>query len=181
MPKNIDYSNSARNLASYSILPPGVSLDDVTAQTLRLSLLADYQKQLAEATAALSLTPEAQAVTAANVALSNTPQARTIEVIGAAITETKKIIIENMERFGFQDVEKGFYALYQKRVTDTYSPALVKQNLPREAPLLIEETVNVKALEGLIKGKLITTEQADSCIDLTKRKEVLVPVLRAGN
>ena len=52
----------------------------------------------------------------------------------------------------------------QRRETVTYSPMLVHRLLPENiGSLVIVESVNVKALEGLIKGQIVTAEQAKAC------------------
>jgi phosphotransacetylase len=128
----------------------------------------------------LGETPEALALKAAQEALEATAESREAKEIQDTIAKLKTDITIVMGNFGYQDVECGWYALYQRRITDTYSPELVKANLPKQASMLIEETVNKTALEGLIKGKLITQEQANNCIDLAKRKEVLVPIIKVA-
>lgn len=164
---NPDYTNSAVNLSK-----------DNPSQLERLTTLAALTRQLDAAVMRLGETPEALALKAAQEALEATAENREAKEIQDAIAKLEVDISVAMEDFGYQDVERGWYALYQRRVTDTYSPELVKANLPKQAPMLIEETVNKTALEGLIKGKLVTQEQADNCIDLAKRKEVLIPIIK---
>jgi hypothetical protein len=181
--KNPDYTASAVNL--YREYQPGddnphTMPTEIVTQQERLTTLAALTRQLDEAVMRLGETPEALALKAAQEALEDTVESREAKELQDAIVKLKADIAITMKDFGYQDVERGWYALYQKRITDTYSPELVKANLPKQAPLLIEETVNKTAIEGLIKGKLITQEQADSCIDLTKRKEVLVPIIKVA-
>ena len=165
--KAIDYSNSAVNLFEAQPVGedgnPRILPGEVVAQQVRLEQLAELNKRQEAAIAELDATPEAQAV----------------KDIQGAITQLKCNIAAGMSEFGYQDLERGFYALYQKRVSDFYSPELVKSHLPKFATALIEEAVNVKALEGLVRGKLVTPEQAESCVDITKRKETLVPIIKA--
>jgi hypothetical protein len=175
---NPDYSASALKLA---ILPefPSVIPPDVWAQQNRLATLSAFTVQLSEAVVKLGETPQAVALKAAQEALDATPESQTVRAIQEATVKLKADIAEKMSDFGYQDVERGWYALYQRRVTPVYAAELVKVNLPKFAPVIIEEAVNVKALEGLIKGKLITEEDAKKCIG--EVKEVLVPIIKAGS
>jgi hypothetical protein len=93
------------------------------------------------------------------------------------INESNKCIRELIEeQGGYQDIEKGFYALQQRRKSFIYSTDLVKANLTKFASAIIEERVNDKALEGLLKGGLITNEQLASCVGETK--ETLAFIVR---
>ncbi len=63
-------------------------------------------------------------------------------------------------RGGYQDVERGIYGLVQLRRSYDYKIDLVKTNLePKIAQMCIIETVDKKAVEGLVKGGFITPEQ----------------------
>lgn len=63
----------------------------------------------------------------------------------------------------YQDTVNGSYAVKQLRKNVSYDPAMVKQTLPQFAPAIIEETVNKAKMGGLVKGGLITAEQAEQC------------------
>ena len=67
------------------------------------------------------------------------------------------------ERGSYQDIEAGQYAVKQRRESTTYLPEKVEDYLANFASAVIEKSVNKKALEGLIKGNLITAEQARMC------------------
>lgn len=45
------------------------------------------------------------------------------------------------------------------RKSVSYDPALIKEHLPEYAAMVIEEAVNKKKVDSLIKGKLITEAQ----------------------
>ena len=79
--------------------------------------------------------------------------------------ETNQTIHDSIDQLGsYQDVAKGEYAIKQKRESISYQPALVRQYLPVQYhPVLMVESVNTKALEGLVKGGFVTPEQARSC------------------
>lgn len=73
--------------------------------------------------------------------------------------EVEQIIKDTIDIFGsYQDVEQGEYALKYRRQSKQYDPAAFKRNYPAFAPAVIVDSVNTKALEGLIKGKLITED-----------------------
>jgi hypothetical protein len=56
----------------------------------------------------------------------------------------------------YQEPLIGAYAVKQRKVSLSYNPQPIKEHYPNMAPMVIQETVNVKALEGLIKGGLVT-------------------------
>lgn len=59
----------------------------------------------------------------------------------------------------YQDTENKYYAVKFRRTSRSYDPETFKTNFPKFTGAVIEESVNVEALEGLIKGKLITEEE----------------------
>lgn len=64
----------------------------------------------------------------------------------------------------YQDVEQGWYALKQCKKSIIYKPELTQEVLePKLASLVIVESVDSKALDGLVKGGLITPEQQRMC------------------
>jgi len=78
------------------------------------------------------------------------------------VAEIEKSIREAIDNFGsYQDVESGLYALKYKRVSKFYNAERFKANYEKLAPAVIVEMVNVKALEGLIKGGLVTEADLD--------------------
>jgi hypothetical protein len=70
-----------------------------------------------------------------------------------------------IDTFGsYQDVESGYYAVKQRRESIIYRPELVNRFLPAKfAQLVIVESVDTRALDGLVKGNLVTQEQAKQC------------------
>ena len=79
--------------------------------------------------------------------------------------ETDKAIHQAIDDFGsYQDIESGEYAVKQRRESVTYKPELTKKVLePKLASLVIVESVDSKALDGLIKGGLVSATQAREC------------------
>ena len=59
----------------------------------------------------------------------------------------------------YQNVEDGRYALQQLKRSPVYHVEPFKEHYEKFAGAVIEETINKKALEGLVKGKLV--EQGD--------------------
>jgi len=78
------------------------------------------------------------------------------ELVGK-LTKDVRIAIE---LYGsYQNVEDGRYALQQLKRSPVYHVTPFKEHYEKFAGAVIEETINKKALEGLVKGGLI--EQAD--------------------
>ena len=55
----------------------------------------------------------------------------------------------------YQDMANGLYAVKYRRVSKTYKAQPFIENYPKYAPAVIENFVNTKALEGLVKGGLL--------------------------
>lgn len=93
-----------------------------------------------------------------------------------SLADLDKQIKETMTRLGgFQDIEQGLYALWQRRVTITYIPKLVRSILPKLADALIEEVVNKKVMDGMLKGGVVTEAQAQTC---SEEEENLAPIIK---
>ena len=92
--------------------------------------------------------------------------------------ETAEELHKAIDEFGsFQNPDKGEYALKQRRESIIYQPALVRQYLPVQYhPVLMVESVNTKALEGLLKGNLITPVQARQCGEVKESFAYIVKV-----
>ncbi len=86
------------------------------------------------------------------------------DFITGVIGELEKTIRERIDLLGsYQDLVTGEYAVKQRKESITYLPDKIKSVLPKFASAVIEESVNKKALEGLLKGGLVTSEQAKEC------------------
>lgn len=150
--KNPDYQNSAINLCN----PPEVKE--------KLDKLAAVKKEMAEIEGLLQ-----------QLSLYQGYQA-----LQDLLTDLMGNIRFTIEQFGsYQDVENGIYGLIYESKSPVYDVQKARFNLPEDkARLVIVETVDSKALNGLLKGGLITQEQADNCI--LKYNTRQTPVIRTG-
>lgn len=77
------------------------------------------------------------------------------QVVDNLTAEVKKAV----EAFGsFQDMEEGLYAVRYRRMSKSYHVEPFKHFYPNYVPAVVVETINVKALEGLVKGGLLTED-----------------------
>ena len=80
-----------------------------------------------------------------------------------AEAEVKRVydeIKEAIDQYGsFQDIELGYYAIKYRRMKKSYCVEAFKELFPKYVSAVVEETINVKALEGMVKGKLINEEE----------------------
>ena len=73
--------------------------------------------------------------------------------IAQAITAIKT----DIERLGsYQNLDRLWYAVKQRKVSKSYNPATFENLYPRYAPAVIVKAVDEKKLLGLIKGGLLT-------------------------
>ncbi len=80
------------------------------------------------------------------------------------------------EQGSYQDIGAGEYAVKQRRESMVYLPELARKHLPATTlPVVIVESVNGKALEGLVKGGIVTPEQARQCGEV---KETFAYIIR---
>ena len=150
-PKPKDYTASAVNLVN----PPEV---------------AEVLEQRAKAVGMLN---------EAKQRLEQTIEYQNVSLLANDIAEMSHQLQELVETYGsYQDMEQGLYAIKQAKISVSYDPMRVKANLPKFADAVIEETVNKKAIEGLIKGKLISPEQADACAD---KSESYAYIIKSGD
>lgn len=80
------------------------------------------------------------------------------ELVGklSSLDDKLRLTIENYG--SYQDTEAGTYAVKQRCITYNYDPKAFKMNFPQFAPAVIVEAVDTRAIEGLIKGKLLDRE-----------------------
>jgi len=133
--KGPDYSASAVELCN----PPKVKelLDKLhLLQSIKNDLLEQLKAQSAELMTQMQDTDKAIIDTIANVK-------STVDALGS-----------------YQDIEAGDYAIKQEKKTKQYHVDKFKSYSQFEpyAPAVIQESINVKALEGLVKGRLIADE-----------------------
>jgi len=100
-----------------------------------------------------------------------------IKGFGEQMSEKQAEIREAIDEHGsFQAIDQGLYAVKQRRESITYWPEVVRKRLPKFADALIEEQVKSKAMEGLVKGGLVTREQADDCGTLSETFAYIIKV-----
>ena len=129
--QNPDYTNSAENLCN----PTEVK-----------AVMAEYQSKLNDLEAAKAKIPEE----IMNLCIEAEAEVQRVH------NEVKKAI----DQFGsFQDIEAGVYAVKYRRISKVYDVEPFKEHYPKFVPAVVVETINAKALEGVIKGGLI--EEAD--------------------
>jgi hypothetical protein len=78
---------------------------------------------------------------------------------------------------GLQDIENGHYALYQRKVTLEYDAVEFPKWYPNEAKLVIEPSINVTKLKGLIKGGLLN-ESTMKEQEIITAKETIVFIVK---
>lgn len=138
--KNPDYSASAVMLTN----PPQVE-----------GLLRNLQNEQTELS---QLKKQAEALIPDEIKARITSKEKSLEIL---LVDIRKAIDE---LGSFQDVDKGWYALKQRRESINYKPELTRQHLEAKlASLVIIESVDSKALDGLVKGGLVTPIQAREC------------------
>lgn len=78
---------------------------------------------------------------------------------GEVLAELQNRIRKAIDTFGsFQDIEAGVYGVKYRRMTKHYHVEPFKRRYEKYVPAVVEETINVKALEGLVKGGLLTED-----------------------
>mgnify|MGYP001616783495 CR=1 FL=1 len=126
--KNPDYSNSAVNLCN----PPEIGRK-----------LMDYQDCQAKVR---TLEANLQAI----------PEFQDLQDCQKKLAELNAQIRSMVDAQGsYQDIDNGFYAVKYVRKSKVYSVEPFKEHYPKYVPAVVVETINVKALEGLVKGGLI--------------------------
>lgn len=87
-----------------------------------------------------------------------------IAKMGVVIADTQKQIKEAIEQFGsYQNVETGEYGVKVRRISKSYDAKEFADFFPNYTPAVVIQTINVKALEGLIKGGLIKEDELRNC------------------
>ena len=87
-------------------------------------------------------------------------------------------IHDMIDQYGnYQDTENGNYALRQVRKTPVYDPVRFQDNFPREATYVLIQTVDAKAVDGLIRGNVLNKSDLEKTGALTY-KEVLTTIIK---
>ncbi len=91
----------------------------------------------------------------AQALIPNEVKARIAE-LEFSISEATKTIRDLIDQQGsYQNVENGHYALKMRKISKQYHAEPFLAQYPQYAPAVIVQTINVNALEGLIKGGLL--------------------------
>ena len=135
MPKPKDFSESAKNLCN----PPEVKV--------LLEKLSTEQHELDVLKWELE---------------SNTELVEKIATQSGKVADLQVAIRETVEEHGsYQDLEAERYAVKYARKTEWYNLEPFKTQFPKFVGLCIRETIDVTALKGQIKGKLITIKELE--------------------
>ncbi len=91
-----------------------------------------------------------------------------IELVAKIATQSKVVAdYDNAIRFAveeygsYQDTENERYAVKYARRSKVYDLTNFKQHFPKFVELCVKETIDVTAVEGQVKGKLITVEELE--------------------
>lgn len=137
-----DFTNSAENLCN----PEEVKVLLVNLHDQQL-VLADQKAKLREQSK--ELVEEIEQTEAMIAAIE-------LDLKG----DTKLGIVGAIEQYGsFQDTENEHYAVRYRRMMSTYHVPPFKKWYEKYVSAVIEESVNVQALKGLIKGGLMTEDE----------------------
>lgn len=152
--KNKDYSKSAENLCNPAII--GEMLEQLDTTMCIKKSLNERIQELIPAEIKEDLERAEQEI--------------------QMITNEIELLIDTQG--SYQDLERGFYAIKQRRESITYNVQKTRNSLEDKlAEMVVEETVNKGKMEGLIKGGFITAEQARGCADI---KETFSTIIKAG-
>ena len=79
-----------------------------------------------------------------------------IEICQKYISEQNAQVRLSVDTFGsYQDLEQGWYAVKQRKVSKSYNAEAFEKTYPQFAPAVIIKAVDTTKLNGLIKGGLI--------------------------
>lgn len=111
------------------------------------------------------LSPEQDALKALEDELkaSNTKLVEKIATQSGKVADLQQVIRGAIDQHGsYQDLENERYGVKYERKTPVYDNIVsFKKNFAKFAELCIKETIDVNALRGQIKGKLITEKQLE--------------------
>jgi len=97
--------------------------------------------------------------------LQSYPEWQQLQDTKKGLAELDKDLYTLIDKFGgYQNQEKGIYALKQIRESLSYKPELVRQYAPSKvASFVLVESVDGKAMEAMIKTGQIKPEIAKQC------------------
>ena len=80
-------------------------------------------------------------------------------------SKLSKDIRQSIDELGsYQDIDKGWYAIKQKRESISYKPELVRQYAPSKvASFVLIESVDSKAMDAMLKSGQLTPVEARQC------------------
>jgi hypothetical protein len=86
------------------------------------------------------------------------------------LTEQKAKVQEAIDKFGsYQDLDNGSYGLKYNRHSKEYHAQPMLNKFPKEAGIAVEPMVNVDALNGLIKGKILSEDELKEAGVITEK------------
>lgn len=94
----------------------------------------------------------------------------------ALIAELKAAIEQDGS---YQDTERGAYGVKQRKATKEYHAEAFENRYPLLAPAVIIKAVNVQALNGLLKGGLVTEDGLNDG-QITTVKESFAYIIKSG-
>ena len=151
--KNTDYSASAVKMVNSKVVAD-------LMETLHV-LRADYD----------------EAIKTRNASIPVELQTKVIET-EAAVNGMADTIKSAIEQYGsYQDLDKGWYAVKQRKVSKSYDAPNFKLAYPQYAPAVIIETVDTTKLNGLIKGGLLTEDYLKT-LDIIKESESFAYIIK---
>jgi hypothetical protein len=81
------------------------------------------------------------------------------EICQKWISEKESDIKLACDMYGsYQDLDKGWYAVKQRKVSKSYNAGLFRTFFPDFSPAVIIETIDTTKLNGLLKGGLLTED-----------------------
>ena len=136
MPKPKDFTESAENLCNP---------EPVKALLEKLSKAQASQNKIQE-----------------EIRASNTVLVEKLEKHTKVVSDLQVKIREAVEKYGsYQDTEAERYAVKYARKTEGYNLEPFKSQFSKFVGLCVKETLDVQALRGQIKGKLITIKELE--------------------
>lgn len=106
---------------------------------------------------------------------------KALKAVEQSISDNKAQIRAMIDALGsYQDLKAGHYAVKYRRFTKEYHAArFAGQSFDPYRPAVIVEAINAQALQGLIKGKLLTEAQLIEYGVITE-KESFAVVINVG-
>ena len=94
--------------------------------------------------------------------------------IKAKLAQLKALLTKDIELVGELKVDNKIFT-FQERISYKYNPLKLRAVIGEDtAKIVIKEEVDVKKLQGLIKGGIISKESADEAREETRRVKALV-------